>query len=339
MILSAAKASLFAAIVVISIVLVAAPSQAANATWNGGSTTDGNWTNGLNWVGGAAPGDTSGSTTNLDVATFNAAIAHGWGTAGTPVVIDSASENIGGITFTTLAAPYFIGSTGGNSLLLSGGGTTQVLGLTSTTGTVTETINAPLVIEGASAGYTFLNSSTSGTGNGTGILNIGGAISGTGAGNTILTLDGTNTNANTISGSISNGSATTLAITKNGNGTWSLTGTNTYTGATTLGAGSLGIASDAAINNGIGGINFNGGALQFNNYASSGLPASVFQNVATLRLGAATGAAASLSTIISGSSNLTFIGPGTLNLTGANTYTGTTTVTGGTLGYLCPLRT
>ena len=334
MILSAvSKASLIAGILAISALLVPARSHAASATWNGGSATDGNWTDGSNWVGGAAPGDTSGGTISPDVATFNIAIAHTWGiSAANPVVIDSASENIGGITFTTGAAPYFIGSTGGNALLLSANGTIQVTGLTSSIGTVTETVNAPLVIEGTSVGYTFLNNSTSGAGNGTGILNFGGAISGTGAGNTALTLDGTNTNANTISGSISNGSATTLAITKNGTGTWSLAGTNTFTGGTTLNNGSLGIASDAAINSGVGGINFLGGALQFNNYASSGLPASAFQNVATLRLGAATGAASSLSTAISGSSNLTFIGPGTLNLTVAETYSGTTAVTGGTLG-------
>src|SRR5262245_53919195 len=79
MILSAAqKTSLFAAILATSTLLVAARGHAANATWNGGSTTDGNWTNGSNWVGGVAPGDTSGGLTSADVATFNAAIAHTW---------------------------------------------------------------------------------------------------------------------------------------------------------------------------------------------------------------------------------------------------------------------
>ena len=45
-----------------------------------------------------------------------------WGLASTPVVIDSAGQNIGGINFDTAAGSYFIGSTGGNSLLPAGGG-------------------------------------------------------------------------------------------------------------------------------------------------------------------------------------------------------------------------
>ncbi len=101
-------------------------AQAANQTWDGGSGANGKWSNIINWVGdSAAPGATSG-TTNTDIATFNAAIANTWGLVGTPILIDSATQNIGGISFGVAAGSYFIGTTGGNSLLLSSGGTIQI---------------------------------------------------------------------------------------------------------------------------------------------------------------------------------------------------------------------
>src|SRR5439155_18980263 len=103
-----------------------------------------------------------------------------------PIVIDSASENIAGITFdTTTVGSYFIGATGGNSLYLSSGGTIQ---LTATAITATETINAPLVIEGASGTYTLTNNSSS-----TGLLVIGGQVSGGNASAPTLNLAGSNT--------------------------------------------------------------------------------------------------------------------------------------------------
>src|ERR1700722_17890522 len=72
-------------------------AKAANQTWSGGSSANGNWSTATNWAGNLAPGSTA-STTNTDVATFNAAIVNGWGNSGTPIVIDSATQNIGGLT-------------------------------------------------------------------------------------------------------------------------------------------------------------------------------------------------------------------------------------------------
>ena len=153
---------------------------------------NGNWSTIINWVGdSAAPGATS-ATTNTDIATFNAAIANTWGLVGTPIVLDSATLNLGGISFGAAAGNYFLGTTGSNSLLLSSGGTIQILGSLTATNAI-ETINAPLVIQGAGGTYTFANNSSNGSGAGAGTLNIGGGVTGGAAGATVLTLSGLTT--------------------------------------------------------------------------------------------------------------------------------------------------
>ena len=220
----------------VAVCLSSNPAHAASQTWSGGSLVDGNWSTGGNW-GGSVPGSTSG-TTNTDTATFKNAIANTWGNSSSnPVVVDSSSQNIQSISFSGNAGNYFIGSTGGNAIYLTASGTILASVLTNAS-VVTETINAPLVMAGA---YVIKNSSTSGSGANSGILNIGGAISSiSGATNTTLALQGTNTNLNTIGGNITNGTApTTVRITKSEAGTWVLSGTNSYTGATAVNAGTL----------------------------------------------------------------------------------------------------
>ena len=254
---------------------IAPALYAADQTWDGGSITNGNWSTLANWNGdSAAPGRTSVLNSG-DVATFNAAIANTWGNAtGNPVAIDSTTQNISGISFTQAAGSYFLGTTAGNSLLLSSGGTIQILsGLTSTN--AIETINAPLQIQGASsATYSILNNSANGAGVGAGTLNIGGGITGvaTATNTTTLTLGGTNANLNAISGVIGNGAAGgSLALTKSGSGLWTLSANNTYTGATTINAGTLrlnngfnskGITGDITVNS--------GSALAFTGYNQLG---------------------------------------------------------------------
>ena len=99
----------------------------------------------------------------------------------------------------------------------------------------------------------------------------------------------------------------TLAFIKVGSGTLILSGINTYTGATAIGAGTLEIT----------------GLLGGGSYAGA------IANSGTLRFGSTSNQ--TLSGIISGIGGLTKSGTGTLTTTVANTYTGGTTVNAGTL--------
>ena len=197
----------------------AATLFAATQTWTGSSSTD--WSETGNW-NNAAPG--SG-----DTALFNTTVTNGNGTSN-PVVIDSG-RNIGSISFDTSAASaYVIGTTGGNALTVTSGGAITVNQAVINT----QTLNAPLLFSGS---YSLVNNAS----NTSASLKIGGSIkSSSSSGTTSLELSGSNAGANTISGVIANGtSSNTLRLFKTGTGTWTLSGTNTYTGVTSLRAGTL----------------------------------------------------------------------------------------------------
>ncbi|HZZ26556.1 MAG TPA: autotransporter-associated beta strand repeat-containing protein [Pirellulales bacterium] len=352
------KLPLLTALTAVSALLFATLLQAADQAWTGGSTTDGNWSDNANWLGGAPPGDTSGGTSNTDIATFNALVgANLWGnSASNPVVIDSGSQNIGGINFDTASDSYFIGGSGGpggNSLLVTNGGAIQILNTLTSTNAI-ETINAPIIIEGSSV-YTFANNSANGTGAGAGTLIFGGGISSSLGG--FLTLSGTNTNANTISGSISDGGGS-LGINVTGTGNWVLSGSNSYTGLTTISAGTLTAANDTALgssstgttaglsftpSSGTATVNFTSNAPAIGQLASSGAGTSsvILGNATagtptTLSIGGsgnsflyAGGISDGTGTNAGAVGNIIKIGTGTFTFNGAATYKGTTAINGG----------
>ena len=103
--------------------------------------------------------------------------------------------------------------------------------------------------------------------------------------------------------------ATSGALLKAGPGTLALAGTNAYTGATTVADGTLVVGAAGQLGNG--------------DYAGDITNQGTFAYSSTVPQ--------TLSGVMGGAGALIQSGPGTLTLAGANTYTGQTTVAGGTL--------
>ncbi len=279
--------------------LVGQSAQAASSNWNVDAA--GNWSLNTNWAGSVIPGATSG-TTSTDVATFDKTL-----TAQRTVTVD-ANRNIGGITFNNAGAFRYLLS--GGSLLLSNGGVIQTA---SGNAAQVDTISSAISIQGVNGAGTF----TSGATLSTSLLSIGAVTGVSTAGNTTtLTLNGSNTGSNLVTGVIGDGGAGgKLAVVKSDAGKWVLSGANTYTGATTINAGSLQLGngsttgtlstgSTITVNGGVFTINRTNAVVQGTDFTATG---------------------------ISGAGGLTQAGSGTTTLTSANSYTGTTSVTAGTL--------
>jgi autotransporter-associated beta strand protein len=117
---------------------------------------------------------------------------------------------------------------------------------------------------------------------------------------------------------------------KIGTSTWTLTGTTAVGTPWTVNQGSLSISSDGNLGGALGGLTFDGGALQLG--AGFNLAATRAIN---LNFGGGTidtnGFSTTISQGIIGVGGLTKVGSGTLTLSGNNGYVGGTTVNGGTL--------
>jgi autotransporter-associated beta strand protein len=149
--------------------------------------------------------------------------------------------------------------------------------------------------------------------------------------------------ANTYAGILRNGSTGTLGLTLNGatEATLTLSGANSFSGATTVTAGSLILANQLAlqgstVTTGGTGIGFDSSVAShsFTFGGLSGAPDLVLEdnaaNAITLAVGS-NNTTQTYSGILSGAGGLTKVGTGQLNLSGASTYTGATTVKGGEL--------
>ena len=313
--------------------LFAAPTGtfAQSTDWNAGG--GGNWSTGGNWTSGVPTGATTARLTNAaDQATLSAA-----GTAqavevlgtGELIVTTGGSLVVGDIINLGTTA-----GAGAARLTIQAGGTVSAAhlfagdaprqGIVTVTGAGSSLTLAPVglgqaqrfEIGGNGAGELHIDSGGNVTVNGTRTLHVGDTANGTlfigsGAGAGTLTADsvilGTagssvqfnHTGTTTFSAAVSgNGS-----LTKTGAGTTILSGANTYTGGTTVTAGTLQGDSTS-----LQGNITNNAAVVFNQVAN----------------GSYAGA-------MSGTGSLTKAGAGNLVLTGVNGYNGATAINAGTL--------
>ena len=166
-------------------------------------------------------------------------------------------------------------------------------------------------------------------------------ISGTTAGATIQDLRGVTGTTVTLGGqtlTVGTSNSTTFGgviqgsgggLTKQGTGTLTLTGANTYSGATTINAGILQAGAANAFS-ASSAVTVNGGTLDFNNFNNT---IAGLNGAGGVTLGSGTltvSGGGTYNGAISGTGGLTLTG-GTLTLTGTSTYSGATTITGGTL--------
>jgi autotransporter-associated beta strand protein len=168
-----------------------------------------------------------GTNTYAGVTTFSAGVLNvtsltDYGVAGPLGQRDAGSEAFGNIGL------RFMGGT-----LQYTGATAQSTNRQIRIGTGGGTIDASGSIPGATVTFAY-------SGTNTDLFDTGGART--------LTLTGTNTGANTFSLGLTDQNASTgkTALTKTGAGTWVLTGTQAYTGATTITAGTLNLATSIA---------------------------------------------------------------------------------------------
>jgi autotransporter-associated beta strand protein len=201
---------------------------------------------GQNYVGGDGSivfnGVVSGGTNN--VYSLYKQGAGTWTYANTGNTFDGYDYQVDGVTEVTKLAnlnePSSLGqptTSGRNRVSFgfngAGGGTLRFIG-----GAASTSDRAFVLAGGTAASSTVIEAS--GTSQAATLTPTGG-LSANRAGTYAATLGGTNAGVNVYAGTIGNGSATSVAIVKDGPTTWALTGTSTYTGPTTVAAGRLSV--------------------------------------------------------------------------------------------------
>ncbi|MFO0815768.1 MAG: autotransporter-associated beta strand repeat-containing protein [Gemmatales bacterium] len=138
---------------------------------------------------------------------------------------------------------------------------------------------------------------------------------------------GTSSSAS-VSGVISGG----FSLEKTQTGTLTLSGNNTYTGGTSISAGTLSVSSNSNLGGIGGGLTFNGGTLQVTGTTFTSTPRTITWGTSGGGFDIASAANTfTVSQDLTSGGSLTKLGTGTLVLSGANTYTGGTFLNAGTL--------
>ena len=247
----------------------------------------------------------SGSTNNLVVTLTPTSRLYWDGDAGGNA--DNGTVEGGNGTWSS-AGTNWTKADGTSNGTLSGGTITPYFQGTAGTVTVSGTVSA--------AGMTF------GT---DGYLLTGGAIRLTASPSTIVSDTGvTATIASSLTG--------TGGLYKSGAGTLMLSGTNSFTGSSTISAGTLVLSGGSALGDTTALLVDTGGTLQLGASETIGAlsgAGTIGLNAHTLTTGGYS--STTISGSITGTGGLVKTGSGTLTLSGTNSYSGGTSITGGTL--------
>jgi autotransporter-associated beta strand protein len=235
-----------------------------------------------------------------------------------------------------LASSIGLSSSAAGNLVLANGTTLKYLPNNGTGGGATSS-DRSFTLNGTANGDFFTLDAS-----GSGALNLTStATPGYGTSGQTRTLILTGTYAagnNTLAANLANNGGAAVSVTKTGAGLWVLSGANAYTGPTTLSAGTLSVSAANNLGNGAANLVFNGGTLQVTGTGLttlSGLGRTIIANPG-VSVGLDIASAGNTFTVdqaIMGSVNVVKSGAGTVIFSTNNTYTGSTTISGGVLQY------
>jgi fibronectin-binding autotransporter adhesin len=280
------------------VIVALSPSARAANTYYWDTTTASSWSNGADWAN-APTGGTTGtapSSPTTDFTVFNEPAINGALT-----ITLTAPAATAGITFNNTGTTTIQSSTTTTETLTigTGGITVASTAATPTIGNASDQVTVDLA-----GSQSWTNNSTVNT------LNIANTVTNSTTGNTAtVTLAGAGNI--TISGPIQNNGTGLVALTDTDTGTLLLIGTSTYTGATSVTAGTLSLSGTSS--------KLNGGT-----------------NISISSTGNLTEAS---NAQINGAGTFSDSSSGTVSLAGTNTYTGATSVSAGTFNLTGVLGT